>query len=91
MFSTASKNDLSTALADLTGYLYQRYRAKVVMLVNEYDTPLINSFENWFNQRRPAFSSKGSDSRLRKPLIGFKCLPYSICSRIEGQHQRDGD
>ena len=28
MLATASKNDLSSALADLTGYLYQRYRAR---------------------------------------------------------------
>ena len=35
MLDAASKNNLSTALADLIGYLYQRYHAKAVVLVNE--------------------------------------------------------
>lgn len=62
---TASKNELSSALADLTGYLYRHYHAKVVVLIDEYDAPLMNAFENGFFPEATRFF-KNTYSQLLK-------------------------
>lgn len=38
--------DLETSLQLLSIYLYKYYGEKVVLLIDEYDTPLINAYEN---------------------------------------------
>ena len=46
IYKKASIDDLTTALKFLTKILYEKYNKKVVVLVDEYDSPLVSAYIN---------------------------------------------
>ena len=45
----------SNALKDLSKYLCQYYQKKVVILIDEYDTPIVSAYENGYYEEAIAF------------------------------------
>ena len=48
IYKKASIDDLTTALKFLTKILYEKYNKKVVVLVDEYDSPLVSAYINGY-------------------------------------------
>ena len=48
IYKKASIDDLTTALKFLTKILYEKYNKKVVVLIDEYDSPLVSAYINGY-------------------------------------------
>ena len=55
IYKKASIDDLTTALKFLTKILYEKYNKKVVVLVDEYDSPLVSAYINGYYERAKDF------------------------------------
>ena len=73
---TLHKPEISTAFNELLLKLYKKYQQKVVVLVDEYDKPLVDSLTNpeQFQENRTILSSlygtmKGHDAHLRFVML----------------------
>ena len=51
IYKKASIDDLTTALKFLTKILYEKYNKKVVVLVDEYDSPLVSAYINGYYEK----------------------------------------
>ncbi len=56
---TATLTELKSSLVDLSEYLQKHFQQKVIILVDEYDTPIISAFKN---TQKPLKSPKGETS-----------------------------
>ena len=55
IYKKASIDDLTTALKFLTKILYEKYNKKVVVLVDEYDSPLVSAYINGYYEKAKNF------------------------------------
>ena len=55
LFNRATEATWKLSLLDLTKYLYEYYRQKVVVLIDEYDQPIINSYVKGYYQEAISF------------------------------------
>ena len=55
IYKKASIDDLTTALKFLTKILYEKYNKKVVVLVDEYDSPLVSAYINGYYENAKDF------------------------------------
>ncbi len=55
IYKKASIDDLTTALKFLTKILYEKYNKKVVVLVDEYDSPLVSAYINGYYESAKDF------------------------------------
>ena len=55
VYKKASIDDLTTALKFLTKILYEKYNKKVVVLVDEYDSPLVSAYINGYYESAKDF------------------------------------
>lgn len=56
---------LSTALKDLSGYLYEYYGEKVILLIDEYDTPLASAHQHAYYNKAISFFKTLYSSALK--------------------------
>ncbi len=75
---TANQSELENALKFLSGCLEQHYKQKVIILIDEYDTPLNIAYEkNYFEQAVGFFKSllgaalKGNDALEKGVMTGI--------------------
>ena len=57
--------DLNTSLKLLTHYIYKYYGKKVVLLIDEYDSPLINAYEKGYYSKAVSFFSTFYSTALK--------------------------
>ncbi|MDO4555124.1 MAG: AAA family ATPase, partial [Lachnospiraceae bacterium] len=77
----ADESDYCTSLAFLSECLYERYQKKVIILIDEYDVPLENSFYRGFYDKMIDFIRSLFESALKTN----PCLEFSVitgCLRI---------
>ena len=55
VYKKASIDDLTTALKFLTKILYEKYNKKVVVLIDEYDSPLVSAYINGYYKKAKDF------------------------------------
>ena len=55
VYKKASIDDLTTALKFLTKILYEKYNKKVVVLIDEYDSPLVSAYINGYYESAKDF------------------------------------
>ena len=55
IYKKASIDDLITALKFLTKILYEKYNKKVIVLVDEYDSPLVSAYINGYYENAKDF------------------------------------
>ena len=55
IYKKVSIDDLTTALKFLTKILYEKYNKKVVVLVDEYDSPLVSAYINGYYENAKDF------------------------------------
>ena len=55
VYKKASIDDLTTALKFLTKILYKKYNKKIVVLVDEYDSPLVSAYINGYYEKAKNF------------------------------------
>ena len=55
VYKKASIDDLTTALKFLTKILYEKYNKKIVVLVDEYDSPLVSAYINGYYEKAKNF------------------------------------
>ena len=55
IYKKASIDDLTTALKFLTKILYKKYNKKIVVLVDEYDSPLVSAYINGYYEKAKNF------------------------------------
>ena len=55
VYKEASIDDLTTALKFLTKILYEKYNKKIVVLVDEYDSPLVSAYINGYYEKAKNF------------------------------------
>ena len=55
IYKKASIDDLTTALKFLTKILYEKYNKKIVVLVDEYDSPLVSAYINGYYEKAKNF------------------------------------
>ena len=55
IYKEASIDDLTTALKFLTKILYEKYNKKIVVLVDEYDSPLVSAYINGYYEKAKNF------------------------------------
>ena len=55
IYKKASIDDLITALKFLTKILYEKYNKKVIVLVDEYDSPLVSAYTNGYYENAKDF------------------------------------
>ncbi|WCB32228.1 AAA family ATPase [Fusobacterium nucleatum] len=55
VYKKASIDDLTTALKFLTKILYKKYNKKIVVLVDEYDSPLVSAYINGYCEKAKNF------------------------------------
>ena len=55
IYKKASIDDLTTALKFLTKILYEKYNKKVIVLVDEYDSPLVSAYINGYYENAKDF------------------------------------
>ena len=55
IYKKASIDDLTTALKFLTKILYEKYNKKVIVLVDEYDSPLVSAYTNGYYENAKDF------------------------------------
>ena len=55
LFNRATEATWKLSLLDLTKYLYEYYRQKVVVLIDEYDQPIIDSYVKGYYQEAISF------------------------------------
>ena len=55
IYKEASIDDLTTALKFLTKILYEKYNKKIVVLVDEYDSPLVSAYINGYYESAKDF------------------------------------
>ena len=55
IYKKASIDDLTTALKFLTKILYEKYNKKIVVLVDEYDSPLVSAYINGYYENAKDF------------------------------------
>ena len=55
VYKKASIDDLTTALKFLTKILYEKYNKKVVVLIDEYDSPLVSAYINGYYEKAKDF------------------------------------
>ena len=55
IYKEANIYDLTTALKFLTKILYEKYNKKVVVLVDEYDSPLVSAYINGYYEKAKDF------------------------------------
>ena len=67
LFKTANIIDFKESLENLSNYLQKHFDEKVIILVDEYDAPIINSFQN---TPKPIKSEKGDITYYEK-VINF--------------------
>ncbi len=65
---TATQARLEYSLKHLSGYLYKHYEKEVVILVDEYDTPIISAFNN---TRSPIKSADKENRTYYQEVISF--------------------
>ena len=46
LFKTGNETDIQESLENLSSYLHKHFEKKVIILVDEYDTPIISAFNN---------------------------------------------
>jgi len=51
----ATTNDLYSSLKELIAYCYQYYKKPVIVLIDEYDSPMIEAFSNGYYDEMAAF------------------------------------
>ena len=67
IYTTATNTNYKFSLKNLSQYLNKHFNKKVIILVDEYDAPIINAFQN---TARPIKSEKGNTTYYEK-LINF--------------------
>ena len=55
IYKKAGIDDLTTALKFLTKILYEKYNKKIVVLVDEYDSPLVSAYINGYYEKAKNF------------------------------------
>ena len=55
IYKEAGIDDLTTALKFLTKILYEKYNKKIVVLVDEYDSPLVSAYINGYYEKAKNF------------------------------------
>ena len=55
IYKKSTIDDLTTALKFLTKILYEKYNKKVVVLIDEYDSPLVSAYINGYYERAKNF------------------------------------
>lgn len=55
LFNRATEATWKLSLLDLTKYLYEYYGKKVVVLIDEYDQPIIDSYVKGYYQEAISF------------------------------------
>ena len=55
IYKKASIDDLTTTLKFLTKILYEKYNKKIVVLVDEYDSPLVSAYINGYYEKAKNF------------------------------------
>ncbi len=72
------KNTLKNSLVNLTKYLYQYYNQEVILLIDEYDTPIISAYEyGYYDEIKTFFTTmygsvlKGNISLRKAVLTGI--------------------
>ena len=55
IYKKSTIDDLTTALKFLTKILYEKYNKKVVVLIDEYDSPLVSAYINGYYERAKDF------------------------------------
>ena len=55
VYKKASIDDLTTALKFLTKILYEKYNKNIVVLVDEYDSPLVSAYINGYYEKAKNF------------------------------------
>ena len=55
VYKKASIDDLTTTLKFLTKILYEKYNKKIVVLVDEYDSPLVSAYINGYYEKAKNF------------------------------------
>ena len=55
IYKKASIDDLTTTLKFLTKILYEKYNKKVVVLIDEYDSPLVSAYINGYYEKAKNF------------------------------------
>ena len=55
IYKEAGIDDLTTTLKFLTKILYEKYNKKIVVLVDEYDSPLVSAYINGYYERAKNF------------------------------------
>jgi len=67
ILGTASETDYKSSLEDLSKYLRQHFEKDVIILVDEYDAPIINGFKN---TPKPIKSKRG-ETTYYENVINF--------------------
>ncbi len=58
LFQESEESELKTALTFLTSILYKHYKQKVIVLIDEYDSPILTAFEKgYYTEMRDFFKS----------------------------------
>jgi hypothetical protein len=68
IYKKANETDFKIALVNLSRYLQKHFNQKVVILVDEYDTPIINAFNNTNN---PIKSKDKENKTYYEKVINF--------------------
>lgn len=76
-----TENDLMSSLQNLTQYLYKHYGKKVIILIDEYDVPLQNAYNNGFYDEMVNFI-KGLFERALKTNDALEKGVLTGCLRI---------
>lgn len=68
-------NDLADSLLNLCKYLHKHHNKKVILLIDEYDTPLISAYaNNIYKEVSSIFSSLYSNALKDNPYLEFAVL-----------------
>ena len=73
-----SKQSFKTSLLDLSNYLNKYYGEKVIILIDEYDAPIINAFDKGYYNEAMTFFQTFYSSALKTN----NSLKYGVLTRI---------
>lgn len=73
--STESVSDLTSSLARLSEFIYQAYKKHVIILIDEYDTPVHYAYDNgYYDEAIILFKQLFGESLKSNPVIRFAVL-----------------